>query len=160
VFDWELNFDLSGFNERLNAGPGKIRSRLAKAIEDDLAVVEEAVRLKLTNQVLNIRTDNLRSSVVAFPVSIQEGQLTGIMGVGKQAWYGRIHEYGLEVTMQRELKLPSHPRPKDAVHPGMTGDPYTVKYPERSFFRSAWREQGPLLREQITAAFGEAVRGV
>ena len=52
---------------------------------------------KLSGQVLNARSGNLRDSVRVVPAAISGGVIkAGVQAAGGPAWYGRLHEYGVD----------------------------------------------------------------
>ena len=56
---------------------------------------QKIVREKLSGQVLKHRSGKLAGSIVAYPATLEEGEIIGkVEGAGGPAWYGRVHEFG------------------------------------------------------------------
>jgi phage gpG-like protein len=125
------------------------------------AVIEQQLRLfqlvqsKLSDDVLHVRTGNLRRSIINMPVQASDTEISGRVASDGSVAYGAIHEYGGMIH-----------------HPGGTaymffGDegvrfisnaaaakmeailgrtkPHNIPIPERSFMRSALRERTPAI---------------
>lgn len=116
---------------------------------------------KLSGQVLHVRSGNLRNAVHVDPAVAQEGRVEGALGLGREAWYGKIHEFGgTFIAAHKNLKHPAHLVTRKRGERVMTGSPYGVHYPERSFWRSTFREQGQRTVNELRADFSRvAVTG-
>lgn len=143
---------------RLNSLPQKVRASLKKGMVRAMLGLSRYVKeSKLSGQVLNVRSGNLRRSIT-YRISDDATSVTGITGTNSE--YGHIHEYG--------GKTPPHIiRPKTAKalmfqiggqtvfakevhHPGS-------KMPMRSFLRSSLREQASMIQKELSMAVNEAV---
>lgn len=130
-------FSVGGYSSELGRRLGGRMKRLVQGLR------EYIVTRKLAGQVLNIRTGVLARSV-DWKVDIDPGRVWGKVFVGKQAWYGKIHEYG------GEFSVPSHGSNRTMAW-GRRTRPYYVqvrahqiKFKERSFMRSSlneWRDK-------------------
>ena len=102
---------------------------------------------------LTSRSGDLRRSINA---SYEDQGKTGIVGVKLK--YGALHEYGLSVVAQRKsLKLAPHLATRKNGERVMTGSPYGIKFPERSFLRAALKDVQPFIKPEIDAAVKKAV---
>ncbi len=113
---------------------------------------------KLSGQVLHVRTGNLRNAVHVEPAVAQEGRVEGALGLGREAWYGKIHEFGGTFTAAyKNLKHPPHMVTRKRGERVMTGSPYGIHFPERSFWRSTFREQRERTINGLRADLSEAL---
>ena len=145
---------------RLGEAPAKIRAAAKTSLDawaEELAgyIVSE----KLSGQVLNRRTGNLRATV--HPISEETAStISGGAGGGRDIPYAKIHEYGglipahtvvvrnaqaLAFTVNGMLRFAKSVNIPD------------VQMPERSYMRSSLREEAPSGIEQLKAAVREAV---
>lgn len=97
---------------------------------------------KLTGQVLRVQTGTLRRSITHQVFMTPQVALTGV--VSTNVVYGRQHEYGFQGTLsikahQRYIKKAWGKSLKQSRHVAIRPHARTVKYPERSFLRSALR---------------------
>lgn len=100
---------------------------------------------------LTSRSGRLRASINA---AYENDGKTGI--VGTNVFYGRVHEYGETVTAQRKsLKHAPHMAKRKDGQKALTGSPYRVVFPERSFLRAALRDLEPFIRP----ALDDAIKG-
>jgi len=109
------------------------------------------VKLKLSDDVLNVKTGRLRRSI--------NGRMTGqgtaevSAFVGTNVPYGRTHEYGGDVTVKEHLRLVKQAFGKQLKTPvWQTVRSHTVHYPERSFLRSALNEMRGEIKEELSRA--------
>jgi len=100
-----ISMRLVGFNA-LTSAFRKAGGRVKKQAHQNLAkaggLVKGAIQLKLTNDVLHIRTGRLRGSVGAVfvnPMAIKVGP--------QRVFYAAIHEFGLGGMKRRPYVLPS-----------------------------------------------------
>jgi phage gpG-like protein len=110
---------------------------------------DRVVALKLSGQVLRNRTGTLRRSITA-RVERQPGQVTGIVGVGSKAWYGKLHEYGGIYNVPASVRRSSR------------GNEYEVRahsihFRQRSFLRSTLSESQGDIRSMLEGAIKEAM---
>lgn len=111
---------------------------------------------KLTGQVLNVRTGRLRRSINQRVVA--DGK--GIFGkVGTPVKYGRHHELGETVTVKAHLRTIKQAWGKKLKNPIVVHvKAHTVKYPERSFLRSALKEMEPGIRAEMRRTLIEGMK--
>lgn len=115
---------------------------------------------KLLGQVLNRRTGNLRKNILR-EVSADGGSVTGVVGIGRGAPYGRLHEFGFAGTQSvaahiRRQKAAWGRRLKTPIDVHVSAHSRRVKLPERSFMRTAFSEVKPLIAEEIAAALARS----
>jgi phage gpG-like protein len=105
------------------------------------------VKIKLSDDVLHVRSGRLRRSINAQFV----GSGARIQGqVGTNVPYGRVHEYGLTVTVDEHMRLVKKAWGRSLKTPVQSVvKAHSVHYPERSFLRSALREMGPEIRSEL-----------
>lgn len=111
---------------------------------------------KLSGQVLNVRTGRLRRSINQRVTQ----DAKGIFGkVGTPVKYGRAHELGETVTVKAHLRLVKEAFGRKLRSPVWTNvKAHTVKYPERSFLRSALKETEPEIRAELRNALRAEAR--
>lgn len=111
---------------------------------------------KLTGQVLNVRTGRLRRSIN----QRLELNSRGIFGkVGTNVKYGRAHELGLTVDVKAHARLIKQAWGKKLRTPKLVMvKAHKVKYPERSFLRSALKEMEPGIRAEMRRALIEGMK--
>jgi hypothetical protein len=120
---------------------------------------------KLSGQVLNVRTGNLRRSIPRGTKVVESGDnIVGVVGLGddkKVAKYGRLHEYGgtipahvVEVKNKKALMWMSNGSPRFAKRVNIPA----VKMPERSFLRSTLKEAQGEFNAGINAAIQKAIK--
>jgi phage gpG-like protein len=135
---------------RLRLRADAIPQAVADRMFDIVTLIRDrVVALKLSGQVLRNRTGTLRRSITA-RVEKQPGVVTGIVGVGSKAWYGKLHEYG------GIYNVPSH------IRHSARGREYEVRahsihFAQRSFLRSTLRESQGDIRSMLERAIREAV---
>lgn len=102
---------------------------------------------------LTSRSGRLRASINA---AFQDQGKTGV--VGTPVVYARPNEYGETITTQRQnLKLPPHMAKRQDGSMAMTGSPYTINFPERSFLRRALKDLEPFIKPEIDSAVQKAI---
>jgi len=142
---------------RLQAMPGKARVAIKATVQRlTLRLLTKVKMEKLTGQVLNVRTGRLRNSINQRVTETQ----SGVFGsVGTNVEYARVHEMGGTVTVKAHTRLIKQAFGKPLRYPvWQTVKAHTVKYPERSFLRSALKEMEPEIREQLQQALTGAMR--
>ena len=69
---------------------------LSRGIKEATSYLQRYIETKmLSGQVLKVRTGTLRRSLMSRVVKEQGGEV-GIVSVGKEAWYGKLHEKGFD----------------------------------------------------------------
>ena len=162
-------------------------SRALRTGVSDLAValLRHVKEDKLSDQVLHVRTGNLRRSINQ-KVTEENGTFTG--SVGTNLSYAAIHEFGGtiqrhvnervmrfrlnakgDIMRQNEVGMGPHRRGagnlavfakashKRAVEMKVKGASWTVHMPERSFLRSALADMAPEIQTGIEKAVREAI---
>lgn len=106
-----------------------------------------AVKLKLSDDVLHVRSGRLRRSIsAAFTGSGAKTQGQ----VGTNLPYARVHEYGLTVTVEEHMRMQKLAWGRAMMTPRLVAvRAHQVTFPERSFLRSALREMGPEIRAEL-----------
>ena len=102
---------------------------------------------------LTSRSGRLRRSINA---AYENSGATGI--VGTPVSYAAVHEFGLTVAAQRKsLKLAPHLAKRQNGQIVMTGSPYQIVFPERSFLRAALKDTQPYIQPELAAAVKKAI---
>lgn len=87
------------------------------------------------------------------------GQVWGKVAVDNTAPYGRIHEYGGTFTARKKnLIHPPHLATRKGGERVMTGSPYGIHFPERSFLRSSLREQRGTIITALKTALSRSIK--
>lgn len=132
-----LGFDGSDSRivEILRAKGGAIAGQLVPTMDAlDIKLQRYIQAEELQGQVLHHRTGKLANSIRAIPAHAEGTEIVGaVEGAGGPAWYGRVHEDGGMFLARRVLHHPPHPiRRRDGARV-MTGTPYEIRFPKRSF---------------------------
>jgi hypothetical protein len=117
---------------------------------------QHIVREKLSGQVLHHRSGKGQQSIRVIPAT-EDGERIegGVQGGGGPAWYMALHEFGGTFTAARKnLMRPPHLVTRTRGERVMTGSPYGIHFPERSFMRSSLQE----MRQQIYDGMAQALR--
>jgi phage gpG-like protein len=144
--------------------PDSVRNVLNK-VEGATARVEEKVQgtmtrlmvelrsrvtQKLSGQVLKIRTGNLIRSVNNSVTRIL-GVIAGFVRAGREAPYGKIHEYGGTFSVAEYLRqLKSGKQAIVRAH--------TVTFPQRSFMRTSLFEMQSQIISEVSTAVTEGLK--
>src|SRR5688572_24314572 len=79
----------------LNRRAARVQTAAMKAMQTLVTGLEShIVREKLSGQVLHRRSGVLSGAVHGIAGIGPGGRILGRVSVGRQAWYGKIHEYG------------------------------------------------------------------
>lgn len=111
---------------------------------------------KLSGQVLNTKTGTLRRSINQ-KVDQTPQSIVGIVGIGKEAQkYGVMHEFGFTGVERvrahlRQIKQ-AFGKPIGAKTINVSGHSRAVKYPERSFMRSALKDMNDEIIQELSKA--------
>lgn len=138
--------------------PYQVRTAVRRKMEAELSSLVEAVRAKLSGEVLESKSGRLRRSIVA-RLSTQQGRDTLVVG-SEGVPYARIHEYGgtvqiPEIRPRRADALRFVGSAKDVVYAARTRA-HEVVVPERSYLRSTVADRIIALRSQLAEAAREA----
>jgi hypothetical protein len=145
-------------SDNVAAGLGVQRTRLHAALVQGvtkaaIGVQADVVANYLHGQVLHQRTGNLARNIIGpkqgAPVTDAGTEITGTVGIGSTAWYGKLHEFGGVFTVPG---YEAH-RHKDSWLTRMTGksrrvrrfsqqgywevQSHQVNFPVRSFIRAS-----------------------
>jgi hypothetical protein len=88
-------------------------------------------------QVLRRISANLSGSIILQEAAKRGEEILGGVGLGSEAWYGKLHEFG------GEFNIPAHMR---AGHPVRA---YTMTLPERSFMRAALKDMEERFQSEV-----------
>lgn len=149
---------------RLDSMPDRLRAALRTKVTALALKLEAKVKGKLTNDVLNVKTGNLRRSIHS-SVDASGDAVTGKVASSGDVKYAAIHEYGGVIK---------HPG-GTAYFVGKDGlahfvsnkiafaygnwkrtQPHSVTMPERSFLRSSLTD----MKEEITDGLNQTVMDV
>lgn len=141
------------------AASGKVRAAVAQAIGVSAANLTSAVKAKLSDDVLRVKTGRLRRSI-HFVLGGTDDAPSATVGTNVE--YAAIHEFGgttkahvIEAVNAKVLAFKVGGETvfaKSVQHPGS-------KIPQRSYLRSALAEQAPSIKERIDAAVRSALPG-
>lgn len=111
---------------------------------------------KLSGQVLKTRTGTLRRSI-NMKVEQSSTSITGKVGIGKDAAkYGVMHEYGFTGSENVKAHLrtikQAFGKPIASKQISINSHSRNVKYPEKSFMRTALSDLTPKIKEEIQKA--------
>lgn len=82
-----VQLNLRGYKEGAQAA-------VSKGIKEATHYLQRYIETKLlSGQVLKVRTGTLRRSLMSRLITESNGDV-GIVSVGKEAWYGKLHEFG------------------------------------------------------------------
>lgn len=140
---------------------GKVQTAIVQSVgRSALRLQREVMQNRLSGQVLNVRTGNLRRSI-HHQVTSTGGAVIG--EVNTNVRYGKAHEYGFAGTVNvksslrqvrqafgRPLKSPRYVQVR--VHSR------NVRLPERSFLRSALRDMKPMIETDLQKSIEGALR--
>lgn len=134
---------------RINKIPGQAKDGLRKGILRAIQTLSGAISKDyLRGQVLKRRTGTLARAVQHRMIADD----VGIVGVGKEAWYGKLHEFGVNKTW--EIK-PKHAKALRFIVQGEVVYTKRVMHPglkEKSFMRRGLRENRSRLVDIINKA--------
>jgi phage gpG-like protein len=137
---------------RFQGMPERLRQELRRTVTRLTIELQGYIKSdKLSGQVLNVRTGNLRRNINQ-RVTETGDSITGVVGTNVE--YARLHEYGGTVKEHLRTITMAWGRPLKA--------PKTIKVPAytvpaRSFLRSALRDRRSIIEGRIAAALHQAV---
>jgi hypothetical protein len=142
--------------ERLRSMPDRVRAALLKRVSALAVQLADRVRRKLSGEVLNVRTGNLRASIFE-DVEQTATSVVGRVGSSGDVKYSRIHEYGGTIPAHEVVPVKAQ-----ALSFIMGGKRVffrrvqipAIQMPERSYLRSSLEE----MRPAIVAGLQEAAR--
>ena len=142
-----LSVQLIGDKEliaRLSGMPSKLQAALVRKVSTLALQLEAKVKNdKLSGQVLNVKTGNLRRSI-ANEVQQSSDSVTGRVFSSGDVKYAAIHEFGGDIKKSVTMAWGKPVKnPKE----------FTFHYPERSYMRSSLTD----MKDQITEGLHQAV---
>lgn len=153
-----INLSLTGDRElieRLESMPGALRAALLQKVSALALKLEAKVKQKLSGEVLNVKTGNLRRSI-ASKVDASASSVIGKVYSSGDVKYAAIHEFGgqtkahiIEAKNAKALAFSMGGKQvfaKRVNHPGS-------KIPERSFLRSSLHD----MQGEITEGLHQTV---
>lgn len=153
----KINVTLIGDREvvaRMQSIPARARVRLTSTMHALAIKLRSRILQKLSGEVLNVRTGNLRRSI-QYEVTDAAGQINASVFSAGDVKYAAIHEFGgtidiPEITPVKAKALHFMSGGKDVF--AMRARAHTVTMPERSFMRSSLAEQEGAIREALVNA--------
>jgi phage gpG-like protein len=141
----EVKVEASRVEADFGTLPDRLRRLVHKRVSDLTTQLADRVRRKLSGEVLQVRSGDLRAS---FDQDVQDNgdQIVGKVFQSKDVPYARIHEYGGTINIPSRASV--DPR-KGATRA------YTIHMPERSYLRSSLAE----MRSEIIESLASAVSG-
>ena len=139
----------------------KVQTAIVQSVgRSALRLQREVMQNRLSGQVLNVRTGNLRRSIH------QRVTNTGSAVIGEvntNVRYGKAHEYGFAGTVNVKASLrqvrQAFGRPlKSPRYVQVRAHSRNVRLPERSFLRSALRDMKPMIETDLQKSIEEALR--
>lgn len=161
MVDFVVTVKNEAFLAKLQGFPSKFHARILPVVKRLSIALQREVMVKLTGQVLNVRTGTLRRSINQEVLDSPQG-IRGI--VGTNVSYAAIHEYGYDgpVNVRAHLRTikEAFGRPLTKGHKTFEVSAHVrnVHVPERSFLRSTLNEFEPRIKEEISEAAREAIR--
>jgi phage gpG-like protein len=130
--------------------PTKLAAQIASTMTWILIDLQSYIVMqKLQGQVLYHRSGHLGKSIIYEQKQDSEGE-HGIVGVAKEAPYGRIHEFGGTFSIPTHLahwvRGPAHGQIRT---PSWTVKAHSATFPERSFMRSALSDKAASIRTKF-----------
>lgn len=158
-----LNISLVGDREfiaKLDAMPQKVHAALLKKVTELAFKLESKIKIKLSGEVLNVRSGALRASI-ANQVNDTSTSVTGRAFSSGDVRYAKVHEFG--------LTIPAHeivPSKASALAFMMGGKQVFFKHvnvpavtmPERSFMRSTLGDMQSEIVDGLKAAVREGLQ--
>lgn len=157
-----IEFELRGETElraRLTRTADRMAAEMIKSLNNvNIQLQKHIQHDKLSGQVLKSHSFNLQRSIHVIKATQDGDVISGGVGLGKEARYGLIHEFGgvIHIPEIRPVKAKSLHwvgRSGEEVF-AMFAREHDVVMPERSFMRSSFSE----FADRIEDAMREAVR--
>ncbi len=146
--------------QRLRSMPDRVRRSLLKKTYALAVQLADRVRRKLSGEVLNVRTGNLRASIFE-DVEQTPTSVTGRVFSSGDVKYAGIHEYG--GVIPAHVVVPVKAKALMFVVGGKTvfaarANIPDIQMPERSYLRSSLADMRPAIVEGLREAAREGVR--
>jgi len=145
----------------LRAYGDKVQTAIVKSVaRSALKLQSEVMENRLSGQVLNVRTGNLRRSIHQ-RVTNTGSAVIGVVNTNVR--YGKAHEYGFAGTVNVKASLrqvrQAFGRPlKSPRYVQVRAHSRNVRLPERSFLRSALRDMKPMIETDLQKSIEGALR--
>ena len=139
----------------------KVQTAIVQSVgRSALRLQREVMQNRLSGQVLNVRTGNLRRSIHQ-RVTNTGGAVIG--EVNTNVRYGKAHEYGFAGTVNVKASLrqvrQAFGRPlKSPRYVQVRAHSRNVRLPERSFLRSALRDMRPMIEADLQKSIEGALQ--
>lgn len=139
----------------------KVQTAIVQSVgRSALRLQREVMQNRLSGQVLNVRTGNLRRSIHQ-QVTNTGGAVIG--EVNTNVRYGKAHEYGFAGTVNVKASLrqvrQAFGRPlKSPRYVQVRAHSRNVRLPERSFLRTALRDMKPMIEADLQKSIEGALR--
>jgi HK97 gp10 family phage protein len=147
----------SELQDRLGAFGPRLQNSLQQAMERITLEAQIGVQAKLEGPVLKHRTGNLVRNITRDVQSSSDG-VSGTVGIGRNAWYGKLHEEGFIGTGARKHLLhPPHLVTRKNGERVLTGSPYGIHIPARPFLVPTLRDMEDRIRQHLLDAIQEAL---
>lgn len=140
----------------------KARGEKARSLTETLVMrltmkLLRRVKLKLSDDVLNVRTGRLRRSINTRFSSPAAGKTEG--AVGTNIPYAKQHEFGETVNVKAHLRLVKQAWGRQLKTPVWSNvSAHSVTYPERSFLRSALAEMRGEIQKDLRQTAKEVAK--
>jgi len=149
----------------LGARKAQFHAALVKGVTTaGIGLQSDVVQHYLHGDPLHQRSGNLARNIIGpgngSPVSDDGKTITATVGIGSTAWYGKLHEFGGSFIATRKLRNPPHMTTRRFGERVMTGSPYGIHFPVRSFIRASLtaNEQSGRIRAWVTDTLPEAMK--
>lgn len=155
-----ITFEYNDSNIRatLESMPAELHDVLLKKVTQLTFMLEAKVKQKLSGEVLNVQTGNLRRSINSTIEDTGE-TITGYVSSSGDVKYAAIHEFGfdgIENVKQHIRKITKafgvDINPKEVIVKAFSRH---MKMPERSFLRSSLNEMQEQIVNEISQIVGE-----
>lgn len=139
----------------------KVQTAIVQSVgRSALRLQREVMQNRLSGQVLNVRTGNLRRSIHQ---QVTSSGSAVIGEVNTNVRYGKAHEYGFAGTVNVKASLrqvrQAFGRPlKSPRYVQVRAHSRNVRLPERSFLRSALRDMKPMIETDLQKSIEGALR--
>jgi len=163
-----LNVELLGWNDfeaKLNRLTPNIALALYNQMTDATIMLQGYIKEdKLTGQVLNVRSNNLRGSITA---EVEKRDESVVGRVGTDVGYGAVHEFGGTFTIPAHTRRMAFNKRGEVVRRKLKAavsetvvnvHSHQATFPERSFLRSAYRDKRQQLVEMFRQGIAEGVK--
>jgi phage gpG-like protein len=143
--DLEARARMEGFPQRL------VPSLISHLNTVHTQLQRHIVSDKLSGQVLQSHTGNLKRNILQIPAAADGLSVTAGVGLGANAKYGLAHEFGADIYPKNAKAL------SWIGQDGVRVFAKHVKMPERSFLRTGFAEFQPKITEAVQAAVKESL---